>query len=49
MKKQEIIDFCKRINITEKQFYGKEEIKRSLYLISLTSIPKGFNPTVGGS
>ena len=49
MKKQEITDFCNNISITIEQFYGKEEIKRDLYLRSLTSIPKGFNPIVGGS
>ena len=45
MNKQE---FCKKYMLTEDQFYGKEEIKGNLYLISLTSIPEGFNPTVGG-
>ena len=48
MKKQKIIDFCKIISISEEQFYGIEEIKRYLDLSSLTSIPEGFNPTVGG-
>ena len=41
-------EFCKAYGLTEAQFYGREEIKRSLYLNSLTSIPDGFNPTVGG-
>ncbi|PCJ57323.1 MAG: hypothetical protein COA65_09700 [Rhodospirillaceae bacterium] len=41
--------FCKKYNITEYQFTGKEEIGGSLYLRNLTSIPEGFNPTVGGS
>ena len=36
-------------NLTEDQFYGRELIEGSLYLNSLTSIPEGFNPTVGGS
>jgi len=36
--------FLKRHNIPESQ-----EVKGSLYLSSLTSIPEGFNPTVGGS
>ena len=44
-----ISDFCKKANITEDQFYGKEKVGGSLYLSSLTSIPEGFNPTVGGS
>ena len=47
--KAKILDFCKRVGITEDQFYGKEEIKESLDLRSLTSTPEGFNPTVGGS
>ena len=44
-----IKEFCKRFNITEKQFYGKEEIKGNLYLDNnqLTALPEGFNPTVG--
>ena len=40
--------FCKAHNLTEDQFYGREKIEESLYLGSLTSIPEGFNPTVGG-
>ena len=48
MKKQ-IKDFCSKANITINQFYGKEKINGSLDLRSLTSIPEGFNPTVGGS
>ena len=46
MKKEE---FKKQFNLTKKQFNGKEEIKDHLDLSSLTSIPDGFNPTVGGS
>jgi hypothetical protein len=42
-------EFCEKYGITEKQFFGKEKINRSLDLYSVTSIPKGFNPTVGGS
>ena len=34
--------------ITEAQFKGEEKIEGNLYLGSLTSIPDGFNPTVGG-
>jgi hypothetical protein len=51
MKKQnaDVLDFCKRANITLDQFYGKEKIGGTLYLSSLTSIPEGFNPTVGGT
>ena len=45
---KEIEAFCKKNNLTEKQFLGIEVIGRSLYLESLTSIPEGFNPTVGG-
>jgi hypothetical protein len=40
--------FCKEHNITENQFKGIDKIEGSLDLHSLTSIPEGFNPTVGG-
>ena len=46
MKKENRI-FCKKCNITEKQFSGKEKISGNLYLGWLTSVPEGFNPTVG--
>jgi len=46
--KKAIKDFCARYSLTEKQFYGKEEVGGYLDLGSLTSIPEGFNPTVGG-
>jgi len=46
--KQSIKEFCKKHNITEKQFTGQERVGSYLYLGSLTSIPEGFNPTVGG-
>ena len=39
---------CKKYNLSEDQFTGKENVGGSLYLSSLTSIPEGFNPTVGG-
>jgi hypothetical protein len=42
-------NFCKTYGITIEQFYGNEKIEGTLYLSSLTSIPEGFNPTVGGS
>ena len=45
----EIKNFCEKHGITEEQFFGKEVIERGLDLSSLTEIPKGFNPTVGGS
>ena len=49
MKNKKLIQqFCKEHGIAEAQFYGKEEIKVSLYPPSVTSIPEGFNPTVGG-
>ena len=48
-QKAEIKEFCKKQNLTEKQFFGKEKMGGSLDLRSLTSIPEGFNPTVGGS
>ena len=41
-------EFCKRHDLTMAQATGKENIVGSLYLGSLTSIPDGFNPTVGG-
>ena len=40
---------CKKYNLSEDQFTGKENVGGYLYLSSLTSIPEGFNPTVGGS
>ena len=45
MTKQE---FIKKYGLTEGQFDGTERIEGSLGLKSLTSIPDGFNPTVGG-
>lgn len=43
-------DFCKKYGLTIEQATGKEEIKCGyLDLSSVTSIPEGFNPTVGGS
>jgi len=41
-------EFLKRYNLTEEEFIGKLKIGY-LDLSSLTSIPEGFNPTVGGS
>lgn len=41
-------NFCKKYNLTEKQFLGTETVGGSLDLRNLTSIPEGFNPTVGG-
>ena len=41
-------EFCKKHGITENQFKGIEKINGSLHLSSLTTIPEGFNPTVGG-
>ena len=46
MKKAE---FKKQFNLTENQFKGIDKVEWSLDLRSLTSIPEGFNPTVGGS
>jgi hypothetical protein len=50
MKKNKTIveEFCKRHNLTEDQFYGREKVGGYLYLGSVTSLPDGFNPTVGG-
>lgn len=47
--KQEAEDFCKKHGLTVEQFYGREMIDGSLDLRNLTSIPEGFNPTVGVS
>ena len=44
----ELIKFCKEHDLTLEQAIGEEKIDGSLYLRSLTSIPDGFNPTVGG-
>ena len=46
--KTEQLQFCKEHNITEEQFYGKEVISGGLDLRSVTTVPDGFNPTVGG-
>lgn len=40
--------FCKTYRLTEKQFTGQDVIVGYLDLDGLTSIPDGFNPTVGG-
>ena len=45
----QIVAFCKRYNLTEDQFFGKEKINGSLDLRSVTALIPGFNPTVGGS
>jgi hypothetical protein len=45
---KEVIEFCKKHGLTEDQFYGREKYEGSLYLHSVTSVPEGFNPTVGG-
>ncbi len=41
-------EFIKKYGLTEQQYSGVEKIENDLYLRSLTSIPEGFNPTVGG-
>jgi len=46
MIKKEFLKYC---NITEDQFSGKEMICGYLDLNSLTSIPRGFSPKIGGS
>ena len=50
MTKEEFIKYCKEqgYNLTDDQFYGKKMID-NLLLVSLTEIPEGFNPKVGGS
>lgn len=42
-------EFCKRFGLTEDQFLGKEHVGGYLDLNSVTSLPDGFAPTVGGS
>jgi hypothetical protein len=46
MKEQQ--EFLERYDLTERQFLGIDKIEGSLHLYRLTSIPKGFNPTVVG-
>ena len=46
--KNNIKQFCKKYNLTEEQFFGKEKIEGSLDLPFVTEIPKGFNPIVCG-
>jgi hypothetical protein len=41
--------FCKKHNISNKQFKGEVKIDGSLDLWTLKEIPQGFNPTVGGN
>ena len=40
-------EFCKTHKLTEEQFFGRKDIDGNLDLRNLTSIPQGFNPTVG--
>jgi len=40
--------FCEKYDLTEKQFNGEDKFDGYLDLGSVTSIPEGFNPTVGG-
>jgi len=42
-------NFCKKYKISKSQFLGIELIYGNLDLDNITSIPEGFNPTVGGS
>ena len=48
MENQEEL-FLEEHGITKNQFYGIDKVEGSLYLEGLTSIPDGFNPTVGGT
>jgi len=48
MSKTKIAQFCAKHNMTANQFYGKEKIEGDLYLRSVTQLPDGFAPTVGG-
>jgi hypothetical protein len=40
--------FLEKYGLTIDQFTGKEKVGGDLYLGSVTSLPDGFNPTVGG-
>jgi hypothetical protein len=42
-------EFCEKYEITEEQFLGIKPIENGLNLPSVTELPAGFNPTVGGS
>jgi hypothetical protein len=44
-----IESFCKRFQITEDQFYGREKIQGDLNLCSVKSFPEGFNPHITGT
>jgi hypothetical protein len=46
MNKQQFLELT---GLTENQFLGIDEIGGYLYLQNVTSIPEGFNPTVGDS
>ena len=37
------------VDLTEDEFYGRSQIKGSLDLDDLTSIPNGFNPSITGN
>jgi hypothetical protein len=41
-------EFCENYGITKEQFLGIKPIEGGLYLDSVTELPAGFNPTVGG-
>ena len=40
--KKNILNFCRKYNISESQFTGKETVGGNLYLGSVTSLPDGF-------
>jgi len=43
-----VLEFCKKHGLTVEQFYGKEKYNGYLDLRNVTTLPDGFNPTVGG-
>ena len=47
--KNNINDFCEKYKLTLNQFLGIDKIEGSLDLHSVTTLPDGFNPTVGGN
>ncbi|MCK9544674.1 MAG: hypothetical protein M0R03_21850 [Novosphingobium sp.] len=46
---KEVKEFCETYGLTVEQFYGREVYKGTLDLSSLTELPEGFNPTIGGN
>ena len=41
-------EFLKLAKINEDHFYGRKKIEGNLWLNSVTQLPEGFNPNMGG-